>query len=530
MTLMDASADDAGHDRPGDQDKHHHQAGDDRHPPKVGGDVGDAVERDGRVVGLQRLDHRGRGAEPGAPLSRALRRRGDRGPGRGDAADPPALRLGVRGLGGGVLERRLGARTELSGGWRGLGPGSRGDGGTGRGGGRDLKARSILCGPLGGAALLLLPRLLGHVPASKPSRREASPNPAARAPATLGAMTASAVPRPRTWFIDRYSALFISLSAALWASDAYFRPALVNQWKLSASQIVLAETLLISLCFIPVAARVARELRTASWRTWLALAVIAAGPQALATVLFTRSIGYAYPPVVAASQTAGVLSEIYLLYLLQPVFGATMAWAVLGERRRPVFWPMAGLALAGAAIIVFASNAAAPQAQLVAALFVLGAVILWAAGTVLGRYALSGVSFTTTSATRFTLALPVLLVLMLTDRGAAGFSQYSAGQLPSFLGIALVPGLIAMVLYYRALSSTPASISSFAELGYPAALFLVFSLPAPVGYGAPLQPLEILGAVILVVSVTSLNVLKGREVVSARRPTELHLASESSAR
>jgi drug/metabolite transporter (DMT)-like permease len=333
-------------------------------------------------------------------------------------------------------------------------------------------------------------------------------------------MTSQAPLARRSGLFDRYSVLFITLAAALWAADAYFRPELVDHWRLSASQIVLVEDLLISLCFIPVARRVARELRGANWRTWLALAVIAAGPQAFATVLFTRSLTYASSP--------GALSEVYLLYLLQPVFGATMAWLFLRERRRPFFWPLAGVALAGAALIVFSTNPTAPSAELTAAFFVVGAVILWAAGTVLGRYALADVSFASTSAMRFTLALPVLLVLMLTDRGASGFTQYSIGQLPSFLGIALIPGLIAMVLYYRALSSTPASISTFAELGYPAALFLVFSLPAPYGYGTPLHPLAVVGAVILVVAVTSLNFLKHREVVeSPRSRGRFRLASEA---
>ena len=339
-------------------------------------------------------------------------------------------------------------------------------------------------------------------------------------------MTTQAHPAQRAGLIDRYSALFITLAAALWAADAYFRPELVNQWKLSASQIVLVEDLLISLCFIPVMRRVVRELRTAAWRTWLALAVIAAGPQAIATVLFTRSLTYAFAPSLSHAASLGVQSEVYLLYLLQPVFGATLAWIVLRERRRPAFWPIAAAALAGAALIVFSQSPTAPQAQLQAALFVVGAVALWALGTVLGRYTLSGISFASTSAMRFVLALPVLLILMLTDRGVAGFSQYSIGQLPSFLGIALIPGLIAMVLYYRALSSTPASISSFAELGYPAALCLIISLPTPVGFGSPLKPLEIAGAVLLVAAVTSLNFLKRQEVVRTERPSEFRPASE----
>jgi drug/metabolite transporter (DMT)-like permease len=338
-------------------------------------------------------------------------------------------------------------------------------------------------------------------------------------------MASPAVARRRTRLLDRYSALVITFAAALWATDAYFRPSLVKT--LSASQIVLVESFLIALCFIPLAGRVIRELRSASWRRWLALAVIAAGPQAFATVLFTRSIGYAY--TVPQAESGAVLSEVYLLYLLQPIFGATMAWVFLRERRRPIFWPLAAAALGGTALIVFSTNSVVPKAQLLAAGFVLGAVILWAAGTVLGRYALGGITFTTTSAMRFTLALPILLVLMLTDKGAGGFGQYSIGQLPSFLGIALIPGLLAMLIYYRGLTSTPASVSSFAELGYPAALFLIFSAPAPVGYAMPLRPLEVIGAVILVAAVTTLNYLKGRDVVTGPQAQPLRLAPESPA-
>lgn len=316
--------------------------------------------------------------------------------------------------------------------------------------------------------------------------------------------------------IDRYSAPIISLAAAMWAADAFFRPSLVNPkgWDLSPSEVVLGESLLISLCFIPVAGRVARELRHASWRAWLALLAIAAGPQAFATVLFTQSLTYAFRPSLSHTASTGIQAEVYLLYLLQPVFGATMAWLFLRERRRPAFWPLAALALGGATLIVFSFNTAVPRAQFLAAAFVLGAVVLWAAGTVLGRYALRGISFTTTSAMRFTLALPILLGLMLHDQGVAGFSRYALGEVPSFLGIALVPGFLAMTLYYRALRSTPASVSSFAELGYPAALFLIYSLPAPVGFGSPLHPLEVVGAVVLVAAVTGLNVLKGRDVAT----------------
>ena len=312
----------------------------------------------------------------------------------------------------------------------------------------------------------------------------------------------------------------------MWATDAYFRPALAKQ--LSAGQVVLVEDLLITIGLLPVLVRAWPALRRLSGRKWLALAMIALGPQALATVLFTKSIGYAFSNPV--NPQFDVLHEVYLLYLLQPVFGLAFARVFLGERRRLSFWPLAAVALVGVYLIVFADNPLAPgqihNAELAAGLLVLGAVAMWAAGTVLGRYALEDVSFPVTASLRFTLALPVLLVIVLLDKGSGAFSGYAVGQLPAFLGIALVPGLAAMLLYYLGLSRTPASLATIAELGYPCALFFIFSLPPPVGQGAPLRTLELVGAVLLVGSVLTLNFLKLRRVVETPRGQELRAVAK----
>ena len=317
----------------------------------------------------------------------------------------------------------------------------------------------------------------------------------------------------RSRFVDTGSVILVGIAAAMWAFDAYFRPGLTKQ--LSSGQIVLVEDALISLFLIPIVVVKAGELRRLSGRRWLALAAIAIGPQAIATVLFTKAIGFSFAN--PAAPNFDVLHEVYLLYLLQPVFGVAFARVFLGERRRPAFWPLAAVALAGVYLIVFADNPAAPwqirRPELAAGALVLGAVIMWAAGTVLGRYALEDVSFPTTTSMRFILAIPVLLVIVLIDRGGAAFNGYSLTQLPSFLGIVFIPGLLAMLLYYLALARTPASLATIAELGYPLALFLIFSLPAPVGQGAPLRPVEVLGAVLLVIGVVTLNFMKARDVV-----------------
>jgi drug/metabolite transporter (DMT)-like permease len=324
-------------------------------------------------------------------------------------------------------------------------------------------------------------------------------------------------PISRSRFVEAGSVVLVGVAAALWAFDAYFRPGLTKE--LSPGQIVLVEDLLISLCLVPVLVANFSALRHLSGRRWLALAAIAFGPQAVATVLFTKAIGFSFAN--PAAPNFDVLHEVYLLYLLQPVFGLAFARIFLGERRKRTFWPLAAIALVGVYLIVFSADPTAPwqirRPELLAGVLVLAAVIMWAGGTVLGRYTLEDVSFPVTTSLRFVLALPVLLVIVLIDKGGAAFSGYSVSQLPSFLGIVLVPGLLAMLLYYLALSRTPASLATIAELGYPLALFLIFSLPPPVGQGVPLQPVELLGAVLLVASVVTLNFLKTRDVVEVPR-------------
>lgn len=316
-------------------------------------------------------------------------------------------------------------------------------------------------------------------------------------------------PRSRSRLVESGSVVLVAVAAALWAFDAYFRPGLTKQ--LSSGQIVLVEDLLISLFLVPVLLLNLSGLRNLGTRRWLALAAIGIGPQAIATVLFTKAIGIGF-----SSGNFDVVHEVYLLYLLQPVFGVAFARVFLGERRRATFWPFAALALVGAYLILLNDDPAAPwkirHPELMAGLLVLGAVIMWAAGTVLGRYALEGVSFSVTASMRFMLALPVLLVIVLIDKGGNAFNGYAIGQLPSFLGIVLIPGLLAMLLYYLALSRTPASLATIAELGYPLALTLIFSLP-PLASQGTLSRVELIGTALLVIGVVSLNFLKAQNVV-----------------
>ena len=297
--------------------------------------------------------------------------------------------------------------------------------------------------------------------------------------------------------VDRFSVILIAVAAVMWVSDAYFRNQLIKH--LSPTQIVVAEDALIALFLLPVLIRSWHEVRGLGTRGWIAVGLIAVGAQSLATIMFTASFAYQN------------YAETLVLQQTQPLIAILLAWIVLGERRRPWFWPCAAVALVAVYLVVFAQDPLAPvsalqRGRLEAGLLAVGAAVFWASGTVLGRYALGSISFWSMTSLRFTLALPVLVVIVMFQYGPSGFTHYTTTDfVPNLLAIALVPGLLALLLYYRALSKTPASIATIAEMAYPVAATLIFWLPAPIGFSQPLLPLQIVGTVLLLGVIVVLN-------------------------
>ena len=302
-------------------------------------------------------------------------------------------------------------------------------------------------------------------------------------------------------FIDRYAVVFVALAATMWASDAYFRNQLVQH--LSATQIVVAEDALITLFLLPVLIRSRDELRLLGARGWTAVGIIAAGAQALATILFTASFS------IAAQH--GLFAETVVLQQTQPLIAIVLAWIVLGERRRPWFWPAAAVAIAAVYMVVFANDPLSPisalqNGRVEVGLLALGAAVLWASGTVLGRLALGSISFWSMTALRFTLALPVLVIIVLAQSGLGGFGHYRVSDfVPNLLAIAIVPGLLALLLYYRALSKTPASLATIAEMAYPVAFTLIAWAPPPWGFNQPVYPAQLVGTGLLMAVIVFLN-------------------------
>jgi drug/metabolite transporter (DMT)-like permease len=308
-------------------------------------------------------------------------------------------------------------------------------------------------------------------------------------------------PAGRVSLVDRFSVVLVAVAATMWASDTYFRAQLIGHLK--PAQIVVIEDGLVSLFLLAFLLRGIPELRRLDRRGWIAIALIAIGPQAVATILFTQSFSY------------GHYAETFVLQQTQPLIAILLAWLILGERRRPWFWPTAALAIVGVYMVVFAQNLTAPlsdlqHGRLEAGLYALGAAALWASGTVLGRLVLGKLSFTTTTALRFTLALPVLILVVLFQYGGSAFAHYQASDVLPFLGIALIPGFLALLLYYRALRSTPATLATIAEMAFPVAATFIASAPPPYGFNQPLYLPQFIGTGLLLLVILILNYTKAR--------------------
>ncbi|SDX20513.1 EamA-like transporter family protein [Amycolatopsis xylanica] len=248
--------------------------------------------------------------------------------------------------------------------------------------------------------------------------------------------------KDRTWLV--------AIAAALWGTDGLLRLPLAE--KLPAATVVFWEHVLVVLVLSPFIPRAVRALRKCGPKEWLAVLVIGGGSSALATAMFTAAfkLGDPITPLV--------------LQKLQPVFAVIAAFFVLGERIRPGYALFAVPALMGAWLLAFRDPVHIQVAAAKAALLAIGAAALWAAGTVLGRLVSAQLEARDVTVLRFTVGLPVAALIVATQGAAFAVGWDNAVGLGL---LALVPGLLALSLYYAGLRSTPASRATLAELAFP---------------------------------------------------------------
>jgi drug/metabolite transporter, DME family len=254
----------------------------------------------------------------------------------------------------------------------------------------------------------------------------------------------------RTRFAAAPGALLVALAAALWGTDALLRQPLAESTQ--AATIVFGEHLVLVLLTLPLIPPALIAVKRAGARYIAAAAAIGIGASAVATILFTEAFIHGDPvtPVV--------------LQKIQPLVAVAGAWFILGERPRAHFGWFLLAGLTGTWLIAFPSPLDIHVDAVLPAFLAVGAAVLWALGTVLGRLLATRLRFEHVTALRFTFGLPASALAVLVVGAPFTTSASDAGWIAA---LAIVTGLVALSLYYYGLRRTPAVIAALAELTFP---------------------------------------------------------------
>ncbi|MBS1962752.1 MAG: DMT family transporter [Bdellovibrionales bacterium] len=298
--------------------------------------------------------------------------------------------------------------------------------------------------------------------------------------------------------------LLVALAAILWATDALVRYPLI-QHGLDPTFVVffdhaLAVALLTPFMFV----KHRKQLTKVSAPQWAGLFLLGGGASALATVLFTASFKYVNPSVSI------------LLQKLQPVFVVLLASIFLGERPKKTFYIWAPLALLAGLTISFPTwefgflgSLGSGAAESRGSLYALSAAGLWALATVVGKGVVGKLPPMVVTYWRFVFGLVTLAGMLafagsFSDGGAAA-SFAKLGDftiLRSLLYVALVPGMLALILYYQGMLRTTASKTTFMELLFPVTAVTLNT----VFLNAPLAGVQAAAALVLLFSITQLSI------------------------
>jgi DME family drug/metabolite transporter len=292
--------------------------------------------------------------------------------------------------------------------------------------------------------------------------------------------------------------VLVAVAAAMWGTDPIIRKTM--SFSTSATTIVFGEHVILVALTLPLLLPALRAVFRAGPRYVAAAVVVGAGASAVATILFTDAlIGHSdfITPVV--------------IQKIQPFVAVGGAALLLGERPRSRFAWLFVPALAGFWLVNQASPLHPSASGIVVIAEATGAAVLWAMGTVLGRYLSRELEFQHVLSLRFffgliasAIALPVM-----------GASAYSNGHDSLFiLYLALVTGLFALALYYYGLQRTPAMLSSLAELTYPA----VAVIAGIYAYSQHLTWSQWVGVGIILTAVTLLPAQRRRTIVEIALP------------
>lgn len=287
----------------------------------------------------------------------------------------------------------------------------------------------------------------------------------------------------------------VGIAAFLWASDSVLRYSAIE--KIDSTWIVFFEHSLVVFLLLPwIVLKHKRTCLNLSFKEWLSAIFTGVGGSAIATVFFTASFHYINPSVAV------------LIQKLQPVFVVFIAALVLNEKPKKSFYFWGAIVLAATLVLSFPTLSfrfllSKKNLDLKGLQYALIAAFLWASATISGKVLLRRTAPVVAVFWRFFFGLIALAALLGFAKQPLSWSWINSAPLWwSLLYISLIPGFLAMTIYYCGLSKTPASIATFVELIYPigAVALNTFFLHTP------LEMTQLIAGAILLFSVMMISI------------------------
>ncbi|MBY0416214.1 MAG: DMT family transporter [Bdellovibrionales bacterium] len=296
--------------------------------------------------------------------------------------------------------------------------------------------------------------------------------------------------------------LFVILAGVLWAIDTLIRYPLLGAG-VAAEKIVFVEHLFLSIIFIPLLLKDAKKIGSIKLSTIFYFVVIGVCGSAIGTLTFTKAFMLINP------------SLVILLQKLQPIVAISLASVLLGEKIKKEFLIWAAVALFGGFLIsspdimpglaqLDFSMGLLSQGALWGYSLALIAVVSWGASTVAGKK-LTGQGFDEIQIMggRFVFGL-VFMTFYLLYRFAGLNLEWGPAVYGKVLLMVFLSGLAGMYFYYKGLKTLSARACALAEMFFPFSAVIINW----VFLGAKLLPIQIVGAALLVISSSVIQIKK----------------------
>ncbi len=281
--------------------------------------------------------------------------------------------------------------------------------------------------------------------------------------------------------------LLIIIAALLWAVDGVIRRYLFS---LPPVTIIFFEHLFGLIILYPFVRKyiLKTELKQ---KDWILLFIISLFSGLIGTLFFTTAL---------LQVNFISFSVVFLLQKLQPIFAIGSASIFLKEKlyKKYIIWAV--LAIISAYFVTFKNGVVdfkTGEGVITAALFALAASFAWGTSTTFSKMLLGKVRSDVSTFYRFLFTVMLSFPLIFVLNKSASLGSITPSQYGLFALIAVSTGMVALLIYYKGLSTTPVHISTILELIFPfVAIFIDMKL-----YNNTLTISQLIAACVLIFSI-----------------------------